>query len=75
MIASVFSSCIDNALPSIVASTPIVHTLPDPVAFTFATSITIVALYSDSLTLYSDIPYSAIKLVATVNACLLKPSV
>jgi hypothetical protein len=68
-----FTSCMDSDLSLIVQSKPIVATLPDPVALALALSIIIVALYSDVLTLYSDMPYSAILALATVTACFVYP--
>ena len=55
----------------IVASMPIVTTVPVPVGLTFNVSTPMEGLYSEVLTLYSDIPYSAILVGATVVTCLL----
>ncbi|SVD28527.1 uncharacterized protein METZ01_LOCUS381381 [marine metagenome] len=66
----------DKAAPFIVASKPIVATVPVPVGLALILSIIIDLLYSDVLTLYSEIPYSAIwEFAKTMADVLLYPSV
>jgi hypothetical protein len=75
MNASMFTSCIENDFSLIVASKPIVTTLPDPVALVVALFTMIDALYCEVATLYSERPYSAIDASSTFISCLVYPSV